>query len=529
MNIANNKIRLKDQTTYSRMTTAKAVEVSKDITDIIETVKPDIQSVGFTTDLWTSRAGHSYLSLTTHFIDKSWKLHRYTPYIKPFPGRHTGVNIALKLDSMIDTLGLKKDDISLYAVNDNAANMKLGIRLSDNLIQYCCDIHTLQLAVDGTFREVIGMENVLKKCKALATFTHQSTVALDALEKAARDENIPFRKLKNPGDTRWDSRYDTMISELHLKDVIKKLCDENEDWSDKIIDRAGWKLLEGAVKILKPIKDTVKAFKGEKEPTMQRVLERIYTNHYLLDKFINNHNNCHYGIGFARTLKMNIEHRFPNKGLEVEERRFANYLAPQFKGIHLLSSNRLENTKDELEATSDRLESVEEVESEEDDELQDVELSPTSKLMRQCKDRFDVANRRNKSKLRIEMEKYELFSLQSKDCDILLWWKQHDNVLPLLSKIAKRVLTIPASSAKSERVFSTGGNVVTAKRNRLAPKKVEALVLIKENKDKVDAFKRNLDYVIAKTDKNTFENINHVRSAAPTVGSLVLSDDEEDD
>ena len=74
---------------------------------------------------------------------------------------------------------------------------------------------------------------------------------------------------------------------------------------------------------------------------------------------------------------MNIEHRFPNKGLEVEERRFANYLAPQFKGIHLLSSNRLESTKDEIEATSDRLESVEEVESEEDDELQDVELSPT--------------------------------------------------------------------------------------------------------------------------------------------------------
>ena len=91
--------------------------------------------------------------------------------------------------------------------------------------------------------------------------------------------------------------------------------------------------------------------------------------------------------------------------------------------------------------------------------------------MRQCKDRFDVANRRNKSKLKIEMEKYELFSLQSKDCDILLWWKQHDNVLPLLSKIAKRVLTIPASSAKSERVFSTGGNVVTGIEEYISSKK----------------------------------------------------------
>ena len=410
--------------------------------------------------------------------------------------------------------------------------MKLGIRLSENLIQYFCDIHTLQLGVEDTFREVTGMGNLLKNCKALATFTHQSPVAQAALEKAVKQENIPFRKLKNPGDTRWDSQYDTMVSVLHLKDVIKKLCDEKDDWSDKSIDRAGWKLLEGAVKILKPIKDTVKALEGEKEPTMHRVLERLYSNHYLLEKFINKPTNCNYGIGFARTLKRNLEKRFPNKGMEVEERRFADYLAPQFKGVHLLSCNRLESTKAEIEAASNRMESlVDEIESvdedEDDDDRQNVELSPTSKLMRQCKERFDLANKRNKPKIKIEMEMYELFSLQSKDCDVLSWWKQHENVLPLLAKIAKRVLAIPASSAKSERVFSTGGNMVTAKRNRLAPKKVEALVLIKENKAKIDAFKLNSDYVLLKTDRNAFENVSKVNTNASQSEVFTLSDEEE--
>ena len=38
------------------------------------------------------------------------------------------------------------------------------------------------------------------------------------------------------------------------------------------------------------------------------------------------------------------------------------------------------------------------------------------------------------------------------------------------------------SSAKSERVFSTGGNLVTKKRDNLAPKKVERLIIIAENK-----------------------------------------------
>ena len=61
MNVANKKIQLKDPTTYSRMITMKAQEMSEDITDIVETVKPDILSVGFTTDLWTSRAGQLIL------------------------------------------------------------------------------------------------------------------------------------------------------------------------------------------------------------------------------------------------------------------------------------------------------------------------------------------------------------------------------------------------------------------------------------------------------------------------------------
>ena len=489
--------------------------------------------MGFTTDLWTSRAGWTFIYVSdSSLLDKSFKLHRFTPYIKPFPDRHTGVNIALELDNMIESLGLNNDNIALYTVSDNAANMKLGIRLSEHLIQYNCDIHTLQLAVEDTFKDVTGMGNVLKTCKTLATFTHQSTVAQDSLEKAAKENNVAFRKLKNPCDTRWDSQYDTMISVQHLKDPIKKLCDENDDWSDKGLDRAGWKLLDGAVKVLKPIKDTVKAFEGEKEPTIHRVLERIYFNHYILNKFISDPINCNFGIGFARTLKRNIEKRFPNKEVAVDIRRFANYLAPQFKGVHLVNCNRLESTKDEIEALSNRLEAVvdDEVGGESSDEDgHNVELSPTSRLMKKCKQIFDQSNRRNKTKVRMEMEKNELFTLQSKGCNVLSWWNRHQNILPLLAKIARRVFAIPASSAKSERVFSSGGNVVTAKRNRLAPKKVEALVKIKENSDKIAAFKNNSDYSLVKTGRNAFENVNHVKSFSSSSRSDIFNYDESDE
>ena len=60
--------------------------------------------------------------------------------------------------------------------------------------------------------------------------------------------------------------------------------------------------------------------------------------------------------------------------------------------------------------------------------------------------------------IRREMIQYENFSLAS---SVLGWWKDHEVVLPILSKVAKKVLTVPASSAKSERVFSTGTNFIT--------------------------------------------------------------------
>ena len=79
--------------------------------------------------------------------------------------------------------------------------------------------------------------------------------------------------------------------------------------------------------------------------------------------------------------------------------------------------------------------------------------------------------------------------------------------MPILSKVAKKVLTIPASSAKSEKVFSTGGNFVTKKRNRIAPKKVEELIIIKENKEQLEDFKENGGYEISRNQINPFKAI----------------------
>jgi hypothetical protein len=68
------------------------------------------------------------------------------------------------------------------------------------------------------------------------------------------------------------------------------------------------------------------------------------------------------------------------------------------------------------------------------------------------------------------------------DFDPFEWWKSHEKKYPLVAKVTKKFLSIPATSVSSERCFSTAGNVVTPKRNGLAPENVNMLVFLYQNR-----------------------------------------------
>ena len=93
-------------------------------------------------------------------------------------------------------------------------------------------------------------------------------------------------------------------------------------------------------------------------------------------------------------------------------------------------------------------------------DLPNASLSPTSKLLFNSQREEQV----RVSGLEQEMRRYEASGNPGRNVDVLDFWKQNQDVFPLLAKMARIVLAIPASSAKSERVFSTGGLIVTPRR-----------------------------------------------------------------
>ena len=82
-----------------------------------------------------------------------------------------------------------------------------------------------------------------------------------------------------------------MASVLHLKRSLTALCDRDEKWSALSLDRNQWKLLEGVVMLLEPFKIATKRLEAENNPTINLVVERIFTLKSHLNKFIGDREN----------------------------------------------------------------------------------------------------------------------------------------------------------------------------------------------------------------------------------------------
>nr|XP_018626664.1 zinc finger BED domain-containing protein RICESLEEPER 2-like [Nicotiana tomentosiformis] len=83
---------------------------------------------------------------------------------------------------------------------------------------------------------------------------------------------------------------------------------------------------------------------------------------------------------------------------------------------------------------------------------------------------------------RTKLDKYfgEETEDDTKEFDVLLWWKLNSARFPILAEMARDVLAVPVSSVASECAFSTGGRILDSFRSSLTPKLVQALVCLQD-------------------------------------------------
>ena len=83
---------------------------------------------------------------------------------------------------------------------------------------------------------------------------------------------------------------------------------------------------------------------------------------------------------------------------------------------------------------------------------------------------------------RCELAVYKALKFPAAADNPLAFWKGKFRDFPILSFTARRILCISASSAQSERDFSSVGRTVTDMRSRLSADKIEAIELVRWGK-----------------------------------------------
>lgn len=68
-----------------------------------------------------------------------------------------------------------------------------------------------------------------------------------------------------------------------------------------------------------------------------------------------------------------------------------------------------------------------------------------------------------------------------RNTDPLVWWKTREKEFLFLSQLARKYLSIPATSVPSERLFSDAGNTISAKRTSLSSSLVSQMLFLKRN------------------------------------------------
>ena len=156
--------------------------------------------------------------------------------------------------------------------------------------------------------------------------------------ECAKQGHYP-KSIKAYQETRWDSQHTCMDSVTYHEECLENLAKEGH--LSGLVPTISEFLL---IKVL----EECNIWEAEKTPTINLVIDRVYTMIENLKKFASTASNSGSGIMLARELIKQLETRFLAYSSRVDLNCYGNYLDPSLKGLHLKLLENFDETKDKL-------------------------------------------------------------------------------------------------------------------------------------------------------------------------------------
>ncbi|GET01380.1 zinc finger BED domain-containing protein 1-like [Rhizophagus clarus] len=489
----------------------EAFEWSKD--QLLELLKVNCTAASITTDFWTSKARHGYISVTCSWISHDWTLCKTLLALQRVRYPHTSEIIKELLNK-------------IFA--DWAIASKLLTIITNN------GTHTLQLTIGKGLNLV---KTLILRAKRLIDFFNFSPKQRERLQTA--QEFLGYTQIKHViGDvsTRWNSTYCAWEHLIELKRAIKFLPGQLKSDLNKDAQKDGeklkkimlsdneWLLIEDLLNLLSVFEDVTKLLSGAKYCTISLMYPAIAALIASIKPGIQP-SSSNFELNFRENLaddlpdekitildsaEVTISDNKNEVEIEVIDltavtghcRKKIDITEPiQTKDIvsnirKLLYNSMFSYWKD-IHKQSVRHEAIGKLRDLYEVVQNDYNISDDTNQMILSAEHTNStehhSNRVRKSILDMiyaspnpadsseEIDKYLEINEEYKETNPLEWWKLHEKRFPTLAIIARKYLGICAISVPSERLFSDIGNNITNKKINLDPNLVEQMLFLKRN------------------------------------------------
>lgn len=465
-----------DDVLFSRKTLATTV-LDQKYADILQTVRNELKlninnGIAFTTDFWTDdQLQISYMSLTGHCINENYNLKSYMLKTINFDEKKTGDNIKLALWEIISDIYqfTKKEllecrDKNLYCfVTDNGAALKDDLRLS------CAGLNNINLVIEFLFKNVDEngeLQNLTRNCKSLVTYFKRSGL-----------NNKLDTSLKQSVPTRWNSVFYMFQSVQKSFDECTALLVERKELTK--MGHIDINLLNLLVSLLEPFEKATRELSKEKEPTICYVFPWFEK----LKKHINTFD-CDNNVTIDECVAI-LKTGLNDKYVVKDFHKIATVFDPRIRTLKNLCS---ENEKVRLHKLI--IKDTKASFLKDDRELVDninkfvEEPEPKKQKFSDLEEYFECSPSTSTSEnvtLEEELSLYINSKSITTDTDPLTFWRNNKDTYKNLSQYAKYILSVPATSTPSERIFSITGKTLEKRRSTLSPTKVDKLLFLHYN------------------------------------------------
>ncbi|XP_060774548.1 E3 SUMO-protein ligase ZBED1-like [Neoarius graeffei] len=448
-------------------------------------VERDLQAVSYfatTSDMWSSRTSEPYMSLTAHYIEQDWTLKSKCLQTAYFPEDHTGEAIASGLTESLASWGLSESK-QVCITTDSGANIVKATSLN-NWTRLQRFGHRLHSAVEraGKNKKVERAVGVCKKAVAAFSFSWKKKRDLAA---AQEELHLPQHKLVTESPTRWGSRQKMVERMLEQQKAVAQVLGADKKTRQLVPAWQDIEVLEsvhGALNALLEFTDSLSSENYVSVSYLKPMLQLFRTQ--ILKPADDE-------TQLTKELKMTVMSYLDEKytdPITEELLDIATLVDPRFK-VQYINPENIDAIK--MRAVSEMLEDLStsvrtEEAAPEQAEAGEAAVPPPLKKQKKSLGSFFKKSHsspglNDRELVERELENYLMAADADSETDPLQWWKINERNFPRLSCLAKRYLCIPATSTPSERVFSTGGNIVTCHRAALKPETVDRLVFLARN------------------------------------------------